>query len=209
MGAEIRWDSQSGRGRGIRRALVFVLALALLAGGCGESDSTTSESEKAADVEFLNEALARELTSLEAYESGMPLLRGQFRVIGREFVAHDQEHIDALTKAVRGLGGETDAEAGEPESPRPRNQAEFLTLAYDRENAALASYLDAAPLLATAAPRTLAAALTASHAQRLVVLRQGLGVPLAVAVSEAFEPGDLPPPDKEPPQEPKQEEPRR
>ena len=201
MGAEKHWDGQSGRGRGIRRALVFVLVLAIFAGGCGESDSTTSESEKAADVEFLNEALARELTSLEAYESGMPLLRGQFRVIGREFVAHDQEHIDALTKAVRGLGGETDAEAGEPASPGPKNQAEFLVLAYDRENAALASYLDAAPLLATAAPRTLAAALAASHAQRLVVLRQGLGVPLAAAIPGAFEPGDLPPPE-----EPKDEE---
>lgn len=147
---------------------------------------------------FLNDGLARELTTVEAYEYGLPLLRGQFAAIGREFLGQSQEHVSALTKAIRGLGGETDAEASEPESPGPKDQAEFLALAYEKENAALAFYIDAVPEFATVAPRTLAAALAASHAQRLVVLRQALGADLAASVPEAFEPGDLPPPGGQP-----------
>ncbi len=199
MGAKRRCDGQSKRGRGVCRALVFAVALALLIGGCGGGDGdSTSESERTADVELLNTALALELTAVEAYEAGLPLLRGQFAAIGREFLGQSQEHVSALTKAIRGLGGETEAEADEPESPGPENQAEFLTLAYEKENASLAFYISAVPDLATTAPRTLAAALSASHAQRLVVLRQGLGADLVAAVPEAFEPGDLPPPGEPP-----------
>jgi bacterioferritin (cytochrome b1) len=190
-----RRNGQSRRGRDGCRALVFAVVLALLAGGCGDGGSDSpDESEKASDVALLNEALALELTSIDAYESGLALLRGPYSSLGREFHAHDQEHADALMKTIRGLGGEVDAEASELERPGPRDQAEFLALAYERENAAYSSYIDVVPEMATDAPRTLAAALAASHAQRLVVLRRGLGADLASTVPEAFEPGDLPPP---------------
>ncbi len=43
-------------------------------------------------------------------------------------------------------------------------------------------------------PVPLVAALAASHAQHLAVLRQALGASLAEAVPDAFESGYLPPP---------------
>jgi len=188
--------SDRGWRRGTCRAaaVVAVLALASFAGaGCGGDDAAT-DSEKAADAEILNAVLAQELTAVDAYTRGLPLLRGRFLAVGREFHAQGQEHVDAITKAIRGLGGETEAEASELDNPDLKSQDDFLAFAYELENAALLSYLEAAPRLATPAPRSFATSLAANHAQHLVVLRQGLGAGLAASVPEAFEPGDLPPP---------------
>jgi rubrerythrin len=197
MGAERIWYGLSRRRRGVcRAAAVFaVAASAICASGCGGSGhAATTDSEKAADVEVVNAALAQELTAVDAYARGMALLHGPMLAAARELRGQDQEHVDALTKAIRGLGGEVEAEASELEAPGPKNRAEALTLAYEEENAALAYYLDAERRLQTTAPRALAASIAASHAQHLVVLRQGLGAPLTAAAPEAFEPGDLPPP---------------
>jgi hypothetical protein len=183
--------------RGVSRAAAYFLAfaaLAVLVGGCG-SGGTTTDAEKAADVEVLNDTLAQELTTVAAYEQGLPLLHGPALAVAGELHGQDQAHVDALTKAIKGLGGEVEAEAGELEPPGPRSGADALLLAYEEENAALAKALSAAPSLQTPGPRTLAASLAASHAQHLVVLRQALGVGLAEAVPGAFEPGTLPPPD--------------
>jgi len=189
----------SGWRRGYGRAAIFLLAaLMLLASGCGKSgQGAETDSEKAADVAFLNTLLARELTAIDAYNRGIPLLRGQMLAAGRQFRGQAQAHADALTKAVRGLGGETDAEAAELEVPAPQSQVEALVFLYEAENAAIAAALDAAPQLEFAAPRTLAAALAANHSQHLTVLRQGLGASPAASVPQPFESGEEPPPGAE------------
>jgi rubrerythrin len=186
-----------GRRRGFGRAavLLVVLAALLLAFGCGKSGhGAETDPEKGSDAETLDAALSRELTAVEAYARGQSLLHGRFRAVGREFGAQEQEYADALTKAIRGVGGETDAEPGELDFSGVDGQAAFLALAYELESAALASYLEAAPRLFTAAPRTLAASLAAGHAQHLVVLRQGLGAGPAASVPQAFDGGEVPPP---------------
>jgi hypothetical protein len=184
------------RRRGFGRVAFFVgVAVALLLAGCGASGrGAETDPENAADVEVLNELLARELTTVAVYERALPLLRGERLAIAREFRGQTQAYVDALTKAIRGVGGETDAEASAPEEPAPRSGSDVLALAYEAENASAAQALDSVPHLETAAPRTLAAALTASHAQHVTVLRQALGADLAAAAPEPFEPGDLPPP---------------
>lgn len=192
-----------GRRRGFRRAaavLSLCVAATLPVLGCGKSgQGARTDPEKAVDATILNAALSQELTAVEAYTRGMPLLRGRLRGVGREFRAQEQEYVDALTKAIRGVGGETDAEAGEIDFSGIENRAEFLTLAYELESAALASALDATPRLNTPAPRGLAASLAAAHAQHLVVLRQALGADLAASVPEAFDGGEVPPPGGTPP----------
>lgn len=188
------------RGGGWRRgfgraAAALCVAASLLALGCGKSGhGAETDPEKASDAAILNAALAQELTVIRAYGRGLPLLRGRLRAVGREFRAQEQEYVDALTKAIRGVGGETDAEAGQLDSPPAKSQAGSLALVYELESAALASYIDAAPRLFTAAPRSLAASLAAGHAQHLVVLRQGLGAGPAASAPEAFDGGEVPPP---------------
>ncbi len=183
------------RRRGFGRAAVFLLVAALCAAGCGQKgQGAQTDSDKAADVEVLNGLLAQELTAVEAYEGGLGLLRGRALVVGRQLLGQDQAHLDALTKAIRGVGGETEAEASELEEPGPKTRAEALTLAYEEENAALSEAIDSTPHLSTAAPRALAAALAASHAQHIAAIRQLLGTGLAPSIPNPFENGEQPPP---------------
>ncbi len=169
--------------------------MTIAAAGCGRSgQGAATDSDKASDVEYLNTVLAQELTGVDAYGRALPLLGGRALVVARQFRAQAQAHVNAATKTIRGVGGTTEAEASEPETPGPRSREEALLLAYEEENAALAQALDAAPHLLTAAPRMLVASLAASHAQHIAVLRQLLGDDLAQSVPEAFETGDAPPP---------------
>jgi hypothetical protein len=184
------------RRRGFGRAAVFLaVAAALLAGGCGSGGSgAEAENEKASDAETLNALLAQELTAVAAYERGLDLLRGRTFAIGQQLLGQDQAHLDALNKAIRGVGGEAEAEAAGLEEPGPKTRAEALMLAYEEENTALSEALDAPPNLNTAAPRALASALAASHAQHIVLLRQLFGTGLAASVPSPFENGEEPPP---------------
>jgi rubrerythrin len=185
----------SRRRRDLGRAAAKLLALTVVVAGCGGSDQgAVTESEKAADVEVLNAALAQELTSVDAYGRVLPLLRGRALAVAGEFRGQEQAHVDAVTKAIRGMGGEIEAEAAELEAPGPKTPEEALRSAYEEENAALGQALEAAPRLNTPAPRMLAAALAASHAQHIAILRQLLGEGLAQAVPGAFETADVPPP---------------
>jgi rubrerythrin len=201
MGTKLDRLGLAGQRRGVSRVAVYLMAsvLAILATGCGNGgDGAPVDSEKAADAEILNEALAQELTTVAVYKQGLARLHGPTLAVAGELRGQDQAHVDALTKAIRGLGGEAEAEASELEAPGPQSRADALVLAYEEENAALARALDAAPSLQTPAPRTLAASLAASHAQHLVVLRQLLGAGLAGAAPDAFESGYLPPPMPQP-----------
>jgi hypothetical protein len=194
MGSKRAFAISSQR-RGLGRVVVFLFVLAVAVSGCGRGGGgAATDSDKAADVEVLDTVLSQELTTVAAYEQALVLLRGGTFAVAGSLRGQDQAHLDAITKAIRGVGGETEAEAGELESPGPKSREEALLLAYEEENAALSEALDAAPHLNTPAPRTLAASLAASHAQHLTVLRRLLGANLAASVPEAFETGDVPAP---------------
>lgn len=194
MGTE-RSFAISRQRRGFGRAAVFLGALALLLGGCGpKGRGAETDSDKASDVEYLNTFLARELTVLAAYDRALPLLRGRGQVVARQFRGQGQAHLDAITKAIRGVGGETDAEAEELEPVPLKTEQDALLLLYEEENAALSQAFDAVPHMLTPAPSTIAAALAGSHAQHVAVLRQLLGSGLAASVPEPFESGEEPPP---------------
>jgi hypothetical protein len=187
----------SGRRRGFGRVAavlaLFLTATLVVAGGCGDSGrGAETDPEKGSDAEILNESLARELTLLDVYTRGRSFLRGPQRAVGRQLRAHEQEYVDALTKAIRGLGGDTEAESEALDLSEIDDQASLLALLYELESEALAFYVDAAPRVYTSAPRTLDASLAAGHAQHLVVLRQGLGVGAAGSVPEGFDGGEVP-----------------
>jgi hypothetical protein len=175
--------------------LLLALLLAVGLAGCGKHSRGT-ESEKAADSEVLNDLLARELTLVRAYGPSLALARGRARGLALRLRGQDQAHVDALTKAIRGAGGETVVEPIPLEGKRPASEAEALTLAYEEENGALGQALGSVGPLRTGAPRDLAASLAASHAQHLVVLRQALGAGLTASVPDAFESGGEPPPER-------------
>jgi hypothetical protein len=188
----VSFDSPvAGGGRAC--AVFFAVLLTAVAFGCGRSGhGAETDPEKGVDAAILNEALVRELTLRDAYTRGLPLLPARLQAAGRRLRAQEGEFVDALTKAIRGVGGETEAEAEALAAVDDR--AAFLKLAYELESAALAGYVDASPRLYTAAPRTLDTSLAAAHAQHLVVLRQALGTDLSGSIPEAFDGGQVPPP---------------
>lgn len=199
MGADSSAGGFGGRRGFGRAAALAAAALAALVCGCGDSGhGAETDPEKGSDAAILNAALSRELTLVDAYGQGRPLLRGAERAVGRRLYAQEQEYVDALTKAIRGLGGDTEAEAEELDLGRVKGQADFLDLAYGLEGAALDYYVDNAAQLYTAAPRTLDAALAGGHAQHLVVLRRGLGASAAEAIPEGFDSAEVPAPGESP-----------
>jgi hypothetical protein len=183
-----------------RFATIALLLIAVIATGCGKpGHGAETDSEKGSDAEILNAALAQELTALEAYTEGMPRIGPRFAPAARRLRAQEQEYVSAIAKAIRGLGGDATGVASELDLNELHNQRDVLTLAYELESAALASDIEAAPRLFSAAPRTLAASLASGHAQHLVILRQGLGTPLAEAFPRAFDGGEVPAPGGETP----------
>ena len=168
-----------------RRSRPALAAAALLA-GCGDDGGDSGgggggdvAAEKAADAEILNVAISQELTLVEAFDLGLPLLRRpQARALFRQFIAQEREHIDGFTKAMRGLGGEVDAEPEEIDLSEVKSERDYLLFAYDLIGLQLTHFLDDVTHLHNRAPQSFAAAIAASQAQHLVVLRQLLGADL-------------------------------
>lgn len=185
----------------LSRSVVAILIVASLLAGCGGDDdgggggADDVASEKAADAEIINVALSQELTLVEAFDSGLPLLRRpQSRALFRQFIAQEREHIDGWTKAMRGLGGEVDAEPEEVDLSEVKSERDYLLFTYDLIGLQLTHFLDDVTHLQTRAPQSFAASIAASQAQHLVVIRQLLGADLSESVPEAFDTGEVPPP---------------
>jgi len=190
-----------GRYRGRIAAVLSVLAVgAVLAAGCGEKGNPAAQDEKAKDAEVLNVAIGQELALVDAYRHGLPLLHDpETRAIARRYLAQEQEHIDGWTKAMRGLGGQVDAEAEELDYSGVKSERDFLLFIYELTSSQLTHFLEDVTQLSTPAPRSFAASIAANQAQHLVVLRQTLGAGLLEAVPDSFDTGEVPPPATETP----------
>jgi rubrerythrin len=186
--------------RRFARFAIATLVAAMLLAGCGDDDGGGGggdqvAAEKAADAEILNVAISQELTLIEAFDLGLPLLRRpESRELFRHFIAQEREHIDGFTKAMRGLGGEVDAEPEELDLAELKSERDYLLFAYDLIGLQLTHFLDDVTHLRTPAPQSFAASIAASQAQHLVVLRRLLGAGLVESVPEAFDTGEVPPP---------------
>jgi hypothetical protein len=186
------------RGGAARRALLLaataLAATALAACGGSGGGTTMSVPDKAADAETLNNVLARELAAVRAYERTLPLLHGAARASAREFRAQEQEHVNAIVKALRGLGEKAEPEQEEIESEDLKSQADALAFLYEVESVSVAYDLRAISHLTAPWPRSLLGSIAANQAQHLVLLRRALGADAAGSVPEAFEDGTTPAP---------------
>jgi hypothetical protein len=186
------------RGRLVRRALVLSFAALVLAAGlgaCGGSDGS-STTDKAADVEVLNEILARQLAAVDAYGQALPALSGADLALARRFRAQEQEHVDATTKTLRGLEAEADPPAEEIEAGDLKTPQDAMHFLYELESATIDAELHAVDKLTIGWPRPLIASMAADQAQRLVLIRRALGADAAEVVPEAFETGETAAPEE-------------
>jgi hypothetical protein len=184
----------------VHTGLALAILVAALLCGCGEEGNPAVKGEKAKDAEILNVAISQELSLVDAYRHGLPLLRDpQNRAIARRYLAQEQEHIDGWTKAMRGVGGQVDAEAEELDYSGVKSERDFLLFIYALTSSQLTHFLEDVTQLSTPAPRSFAASIAANQAQHLVVLRQTLGADLLEAVPDSFDTGEVPPPAAETP----------
>jgi rubrerythrin len=175
---------------------IFSTALALpgCGGGGGGDRTSNGAAERAADVEVMNVALSQELTLIQVYDHSLRLLRGEAAEIARRFLAQEQEHVDGITRVLRGLQGEAEAEAEEVDYSRVKTPEDALFQLYEMSGLQLRHYIDDVAHLNTVAPRSFVATMATNEGQHLVVFRQLLGADLGEAVPEAFDGGEVPPP---------------
>jgi rubrerythrin len=193
------------RGGAARRALLLLAiaataSVALAACGSSGSGTTTAVPDKAADAEILNSVLARELAAVRAYDRTTALLHGTFLAGAREFRAQEQEHVDAIVKALRGLGEKAEPEEEEIESEDLKTQVDALGFLYEVESASVAYDLRAISHLTAPWPRSLLGSIAANQAQHLVLLRRALGAGAAESIPGAFEDGTAPAPSEKMPE---------
>ena len=189
------------RGGAVHRTLLLLAASALAAvllAACGGGDQTggtvTTVAEKEADAGILNAILSRQSAAVEAYGAVLPALRGRALLAARLFRAQEQEHIDGILKALRGLGEEAEPLPEPIEADELKSQADYLTFFYEIESATIEAELSAINNLIAPSPRSLLATTAANQAQHLVLLRQALGAKPREWVPSPFENGNTPAP---------------
>jgi hypothetical protein len=186
------------RGRVVRRALLLgaaALAAAAL-GACGSGGSSSAASEREHDVRLLNDLLGRQLAAVAAYRQVLPRLHGTDLAAARQFRAQEQEHVDATTKILRGIGGEADPAEETIETEDLTNRVDTLELLYEMESATIDSELSAVGKLTIDWPRPEIASMAANQAQHLVLLRRALGSGPLEVIPSAFETGETPTPER-------------
>jgi hypothetical protein len=185
-------------------ALLALLIAGILAGCGGGGSSTTATSaalttpapsaEESADAEILGTVLARQEAAIEAFGQVGPELAPRLARMAAYFRAQEQEHVDAVLKALRGLRSPAEAspepiDTGGLESDRDR-----LVFLYEVESATIDEELSAISGLEASWPRSLLASTVADQAQHLTLLRQELGAGPLASVPEPFENGTAEPP---------------
>jgi hypothetical protein len=146
---------------GVSRAS-FLLRGALTAGAAmgatavGPWVSNALAASGGSDIDILNFALTLEYLETDFYtvKGKMVGLSGAAKKLASEIGAHEVQHVDALTKAIKAGGG---MPAKKPKFVFPvTDQASFLKLAYVLENTGVGAYNGAGPSLTN--PMLLAAA---------------------------------------------------
>lgn len=187
------------RGFAVRRALLFASAVLLTvtaAAGCGGGGGATSASEKERDAKLLNDVLGRQLAVVETYPKVLPALTGPAHAMAQQFLAQEQEHLDATTKTLRGMGAKAEPSEETIEASDLKTRADSLELLYAMESATTDFELGAVGKLNAGSARPLIASMAANQAQRLVLLRQALGAKRVDAIPSAFETGEIPAPER-------------
>lgn len=186
------------RGNIVRRALLAGALAGLLAAAlsaCGGGGSSTA-TDKERDVKVLNQILGRQLAVVAAYGRVLPKLHGADLAVAQQFRAQEQEHVDATTKTLRGIGGKPDPPAEKIEASNLKTRADDLGFLYEMESATIDAELNAVSRLTVDWPRPLIASMAANQAQRLALLRRALGAPPSETIPSAFETGETPAPER-------------
>jgi len=201
-----RGGAKRRRGASLLAALALIAALAGCGGGGSSRGSVESTAvsvtaatqvpfaEESADGELLDKVLGRQESAVVAYGQVIPKLPPRVARMAAYFRAQEQEHVDAVLKAMRGLGVAAEPREEEIEVGDLKTDRERLEFLYEVESATIDEELSAISMLEASWPRSLLASTVADQGQHLTLLRQSLGAGPLASVPVPFENGTFPPP---------------
>ena len=132
------------------------------------------------DISVLNTALSAEHEAVAAYQVGAEsgLLSASVLAVAIKFQGHHKEHIDALAKAVKSLGGEATGPKLKYSFPveKLKTEADVLGFAASLERGAVSAYVGAIPVFDNSDLAKAAASILADEAMHWAILRQALGL---------------------------------
>lgn len=175
--------AQASRRRFIRQAgsaTFSGIAVAMLGGRSTALAAGTADDAVAQDVRILNTAIAAEHEAVAAYQLGADsgLLQPEVLKVALSFQDHHKQHVDALAKAVKSLGGE-DVHALEDyrfPADKLKVQSDVLQFAAGLERGAVSAYAGAIPVFDNRDLSAAAASILADEAMHWAVLRSALGL---------------------------------
>lgn len=162
-------------------ALTFSGAAVAMLGGANKAFAADSSEESVQqDIRILNTAIAAEHEAVAAYQLGAEsgLLEAGVLKVAVTFQGHHKEHIDALVKAVRSLGGQDAHAKADYNFPveKLKQQADVLQFAAGLERGAVSAYAGAIPVFDNRDLSAAAASILADEAMHWAVLRSALGL---------------------------------
>ena len=168
-------------------ALTTVGSAGLGLSACGGSSAPRRHGKPSGpgegDVDLLNSVLSAEQRAIAAYTAVTPLLSGEAQKAAGRFLEQDLAHAGELRALIKRAGGHP----REPESSYsfgPTGHAHVvLGLLHRLEQAQIAAYQAALPIVSTRLLRAALSSMMANDAQHIVVLRSALGLP---ALTGAF-----------------------
>jgi hypothetical protein len=186
-------------------ATLAVLLIAGIFAGCGGGGASTTATaaalttpapsqEESADAAILDTVLARQEAAVEAFAEVGPALPPRLARMVAYFRAQEQEHVDSVLKALRGLKSPAEATPEPLDASRLKSDRERLVFLYEVESATIDEELSAISKLEADWPRSLLASTVADQAQHLTLLRQALGAGPLASVPDPFENGTVEPP---------------
>ena len=183
---------------GAMLALILIAGILAGCGGGGSSSATSSAAaattpapsqEESTDAEILDTVLARQEAAVEALAAVGPELSPRLARMAAYFRAQEQEHVDAVLKALRGLKSPAEPSPEPVDTSGLKSERERLVFIYETESATIDEELSAISKLEAAWPRSLLASTVANQAQHLTLLRQALGEGPLASVPVPFENG--------------------
>ncbi|MBS1679692.1 MAG: ferritin-like domain-containing protein [Actinobacteria bacterium] len=164
------------------------------AGATGAAPTQVAATEPSPDGALLNTVLARQEAAVDAFAAVGPALPPRLARMAAYFRAQEQEHVDAVLKALRGLKAPAEPASEPIDTSGLESEADRLSFLYEVESATINEELSAISRLEAPWPRSLLASTVADQAQHLTLLRQALGAGPLASVPVPFENGTAPPP---------------
>jgi rubrerythrin len=127
-----------------------------------------------ADVEILNRLLDVEYRAIAAYTAVIPLLELHLKDAAKQFLDQEITHAGELYALIKQADGVGDKARPSYDLGHPQTHKEILELLHSVEQEQIAGYLEAIPNVSPGSVRAALAAILATDAQHLTVVRLGL-----------------------------------